>query len=319
MERIIRQSEEGEYAVGYFEAWNIESIEGVIDAAEETNSPMIIGYNGDFMSHDGRRAKERLAVWVAMAKAAAETSEIPCALVLNECPKMDWIKESIDLGFNLVLPVDESATYEEYVKQLQDLVPYAQKRGAAVEAELGELPCGASGEIRGEGELTDPAVCGRFVQETGIDLLAVSVGNVHIQVNANCNGNGDNGLDMARLAAIRECAGVPLVLHGGTGISHEALREAISLGVRKVNYGTYLKQRYLTAVREAMKQERSNPHELLGLGEDPDIMVTGRLAVRDAVLERIETLGCCGKAWETKSNVVPSSHTFDKGLAEAVD
>ena len=73
-------------------------------------------------------------------------------------------------------------------------------------------------------------------------------------------------------------------------------RAAITLGVAKVNYGTYLKQRYLRALRTALQDETANPHELLGLGGDHDVMVTGRLAVRDAVLERIETLGCCGRA-----------------------
>jgi fructose/tagatose bisphosphate aldolase len=74
------------------------------------------------------------------------------------------------------------------------------------------------------------------------------------------------------------------------------LREAIGLGVAKVNYGTYLKQRYLRAVRAALASDEVNPHELLGIGGAADVMVAGRLAVRDAVLERIEDLGCCGRA-----------------------
>ncbi|HBO45820.1 MAG TPA: hypothetical protein DD670_18235 [Planctomycetaceae bacterium] len=314
IDRLIQQSEEGGYAVGYFEGWNIESIMGVIDAAEESQSPIIIGYNGDFMSHDGRRAAERLPVWAAMAKAAAETAQVPCGLVFNECSKPEWVEKAIDLGFNLVLPIDEAATYEEYADQLRRIVPYAHQRGAAVEAELGELPCGASGTVEGNGDLTNPELAGRFVEETGIDLLAVSVGNVHIEV------HGANGrcLDLKRLANIRDRAGIPLVLHGGTGIAANSLKEAISLGVRKVNYGTYLKQRYLAVLREVLPRERSNPHELLGLGEEPDIMVAGRLAVRDAVLERIDGLGCRGKAWQIPGNAPAPSHLFDKRLAREV-
>jgi fructose/tagatose bisphosphate aldolase len=99
------------------------------------------------------------------------------------------------------------------------------------------------------------------------------------------------------LAAIREQVKIPLVLHGGTGISSGSLQEAIRLGVAKVNYGTYLKQRYLKAVRSALSRHAGNPHELFGLGGEGDVMVAGRNAVRDAVLERIGLLGCCGKAW----------------------
>ena len=147
-----------------------------------------------------------------------------------------------------------------------------------------------SGNVKGGGQLTDPALAQRFVQETGVDLLAVSVGNVHIRT------SGEQDLDLDRLAAIRDRVQVPLVLHGGTGITAGSLKEAIRLGVAKVNYGTYLKRSYLQTVRAALAQEPSNPHELLGLGGPWDVMVAGRLAVRDAVLERIEALGCCGRA-----------------------
>jgi fructose/tagatose bisphosphate aldolase len=160
-----------------------------------------------------------------------------------------------------------------------------------VEAELGELPCGVSGHTERPAQLTDPALAERFVEETGVDLLAVSVGNVHIQM------TGQQDLDLERLAAIRDRVSVPLVLHGGTGISAGSLAEAVRLGVAKVNYGTYLKQRYLAAVRLALANEEANPHALLGLGGPSDVIVAGRLAVRDAVLERIESLGCCERAW----------------------
>ncbi len=109
--------------------------------------------------------------------------------------------------------------------------------------------------------------------------------------------SGEQDLNLERLAAIRDRLEIPLVLHGGTGIAAGSLREAIRLGVTKVNYGTYLKQAYLKAVRAALSCESGNPHELLGMGGPRDVMVAGRLAVRDAVLERIETLGCCGRAW----------------------
>jgi fructose/tagatose bisphosphate aldolase len=118
----------------------------------------------------------------------------------------------------------------------------------------------------------------------------VSVGNEHIKL------SGRAPLDLRRLEAIQQRVHIPLVLHGGTGIEDNSLREAIRLGVRKVNFGTYVKQRYLQAIRRALASEEQNPHALLGNGSETDVMVIGRAAVRDAVLERIETLGCCGKA-----------------------
>jgi fructose/tagatose bisphosphate aldolase len=127
------------------------------------------------------------------------------------------------------------------------------------------------------------------VQKTGIDLLAVSVGNIHVLL------DGRQDLNLDHLAAIHDAVDAPLVLHGGTGISAGSIREAIRLGVTKVNYGTYVKQRYLAALRAALDNPDPNPHHLLGYGGEADVMVAGRRAVRDAVLERIEYLNCVGK------------------------
>jgi fructose/tagatose bisphosphate aldolase len=139
--------------------------------------------------------------------------------------------------------------------------------------------------------MTEPDAAAAFVDETRVDLLAVSVGNIHIMV------KGGQPLDLERLAAIRKRVPTPLVLHGGSGIESGSLKAAIAMGCTKVNYGTYLKQRYLAALGQSFAQRTTaNPHELLGIGGDHDLMVAGRLAVRDAVLERIDLLGCCERA-----------------------
>ncbi len=135
-------------------------------------------------------------------------------------------------------------------------------RGVAIEAEVGQLPMGlrTTGESDHGGQLTDPAAAAAFVEKTGVDLLAVSVGNVHV-------GRWyKSALDLERLDQIRRRVSVPLVLHGGTGIAVESLREAVKLGVTKVNYGTYLKQRYLAAIRAALGKNVADPHTLLGIG-----------------------------------------------------
>jgi len=287
---LMQRCREGKYAVGYFESWNLESLQGVVDAAEQTRSPIIIGFNGEFLSHGGRRATERLTLYAAMGKATAESSSVPCGLIFNECPNDRWVLNAADAGFNLVMPADPHCPYDEYKRRVARIVEHCHPRQVAVEAELGELPCGASGNVEAAGEMTDPALAQAFVRETDVDLLAVSVGNVHIQM------SGEQDLNVEHLAAIRDRMPVPLVLHGGTGITARSLKEAIRLGVAKVNYGTYLKQAYLKAVRTALASDFGNPHELLGIGGARDVMVAGRLAVRDAVLARIETLGCCGRA-----------------------
>ena len=275
------------YAVGYFESWNLESLQGVIDAAEQTRSPIIVGFNGEFMSRPGRRAAERLSWYAGLGREAAASAAVPCGLIFNECGEDEWTRGAIASGFNLISVADPEAPGEEYERRVAELTRLAHERGVAVEAEIGELPAGMA---RAGGRATDPEQAAHFVAATGVDLLAVSVGNVHILT------QGEQGLDLDLLDRIHQRVEVPLVLHGGTGIAADALRQAIGLGVAKVNFGTYLKQRYLAALRPALASGQADPHQLLGRGGDEDVMVAGRLAVRDAVLERIGLLDCCGKA-----------------------
>jgi ketose-bisphosphate aldolase len=286
---LLQHAREYRYALGYFESWNFESLQGVLDAAETTRSPIIIGFNGEFLSHPDRKLSERLHCYAALGKAAAACASVPCGLIFNECPDDEWVRNAVLAGFNLVMPADPSASFRDYSRRVAELTEFAHRYGAAVEAEVGHLPTGTAATRNGS-QLTDPELAARFIQETGIDLLAVSVGNVHIMT------KGEQDLDLGRLSQICLRVAKPLVLHGGTGISATSLRQAIALGVTKVNYGTYLKQRYLSALRLSLTPDVNNPHELLGIGGQRDLMIAGRIAVRDAVLERIGLLGCCGKA-----------------------
>lgn len=289
--QLVQAARAGGYALGYFESWNLESLQGLVDAAEQTRSPIIAGFNGDFLCRATRRAPERLSWYAEMGRAAAASTSVPCGLIFNECPNDVWVGRAVAAGFNLVMLADPEAPLEDYTRRVREIVAHAHRHGAAVEAELGELPCGLPGTAQHRGDLTEPGVAAEFVRATGVDLLAVSVGNVHILT------KGEREIDLGALARLhRAIPEVPLVLHGGTGIGREDIRQAIRLGVVKVNYGTCLKQRYLTAVRRALGVEEANPHELLGIGGERDVMVAGRLAVRDAVVERIELLGGCGKA-----------------------
>jgi ketose-bisphosphate aldolase len=278
------------YAIGYFESWDVASLEGVIDAAEQSRSPIIVGFSGDFLARPDRALPARLEWYAALGRAAAESASVPCALMFNECPADDWLERAVRLGFNLVMLADGKADHAELTRRMANLVRLAHAQGAAVEAELGQLPSGATGYA--DASLTDPHQAASFVAETGVDLLAVSTGNVHILL------NGQRDLDLNHLAAIRRRVDVPLVLHGGSGITADSLAKAIATGVAKVNFGTYLKQRCLAAIRQtlAATADNANPHHLLGDGGNADLTSVVRRAMRDAVLERIGLLGCCRKA-----------------------
>ena len=179
---MMRRAAIEKYAVGYFESWSLESLQGVVDAAEEACSPVILGFNGAFLCSD-RRASERLALYAALGRAAAETSTVPCGLIFNECPRDDWVKTAARLGFNLVMLADPAAGQAELTSRVAAITLFAHARGVAVEGEVGELPCGAiaGAQPAHGGSATDPSMAAEFVAATGVDLLAVSVGNVHIK------------------------------------------------------------------------------------------------------------------------------------------
>ncbi len=283
------------YAVGYFEAWDLASLEGVVDAAERSRAPIIVGFNGEFLARSHGDGPRRLRWYGALGRAAAETAKVPCGVIFNECPQDDWVLRATESGFNLVMLADPSAEYADLVRRIAAVAGVAHQRGVAVEGELGQLPSGAEGEVAGEGSPTDPDLAASFVAQTGIDLLAVSVGNVHVLV------RGRRELDLDRLAAVRHKVEAALVLHGGSGIAPRWLQKAVALGVSKVNFGTYLKQRFLAAIRAGLERAGldragTNPHHSLGYGGEDDLVAIGRRAAGDAVLERIGLLGCCGKA-----------------------
>ena len=279
--RLMQQARHHDYAVGYFESWSLESVQGVIDAAEATRSPVIIGFNGEWLAEREGASKQELRLYGALGRAAAIEADVPVGFIFNECPNDGWVEQAIGAGFNLVMPADAEAPLDDYTRRVKRLTELAHSRQVAVEADFEADDLDTSAYAEG---------AARFVAATGVDLLAVSVGNEEIKL------EGRAPLDLARLEAVGRRLDIPLVLHGGTGIEDDSIRAAIHLGVRKINYGTYMKQKYLQVIRGALAVTEPNPHALLGDGSKTDLMVVGRRVVKDAVLERIELLGCCGKA-----------------------
>jgi ketose-bisphosphate aldolase len=294
MKRLMNHALANNYAVGYFEAWNMDSILAVLDAAEKTYSPVIIGFGGQFIGSKKRTVKENIYHYGALGKSIAENTKIPVALLLNEAHEIPMLINGLKAGFNAIMYEDHSISFNEFIEINKYLVKTAHYCGADVEAEIGELPNAdiSTGTIS-HGKMTDPDEAAFFVEETGIDALAVAVGNVHLLENKKSD------LDFDLIKTLRKKVKVPLVLHGGTGISSENLREAINLGMCKVNVGTVMKRAFLKSVQSYLKEhevDRMDPHDIIGKGGELDMLSGAREAIAEEVVRFMKIFGCVNKA-----------------------
>jgi fructose-bisphosphate aldolase, class II len=289
MDQMLADASRGSYAVCYCESWNLESLQAVLEGAEELKAPVIAGFNGGFLMHPSRCKPENLAFYAGMASAVRNAS-VPVSLILNESDDFSQIALGIDLGFNAVMVESQHLGFQEYRALVKRVVAFGRNRGVFVEGQIGELPHGWNG-VKGNGVITDPQAARSFVEETQVQALSVSIGNVHILT------KGKAPVDLEALRKIRDVVDVPLVVHGGTGFPAERAADVIRLGVTKFNFGTTLKQAYLAAVRDKMAayHEPMNPHLFLGMGGPEDIMVAGREAVKTRVKELIQQYGFAGK------------------------
>jgi ketose-bisphosphate aldolase len=285
MAHLLAEAQRGNYAVCYCESWNLESFEAVVEAAEEAQGPVIVGFNGGFLMHPSRSKPENLAYYAGMGRALRDTPA-PVALLLNETDNFAQIEQGIALGFNAVMVENDHLPPEEYRRLVKRVVQVSHAAGVAVEAAVGRLPNGWIGG-KSQGCITDPMDAQRFVEDTEVDALGVSFGNVHILT------SGKAMIDLAALARIHEKVDVPLVMHGGTGVPSELARSIIACGVAKFNFGTVLKQSYLEAVQKKLTayNNPSNPHLFLGMGGDQDVLIAGREAVKNKVVELLRLCG----------------------------
>jgi ketose-bisphosphate aldolase len=294
MKRLMNHALTNKYAVGYFEAWNMESILAVIDAAEKTDSPIIIGFGGQFIGSKKRTPKENIYHYGALGKAIADNTKIPVALLLNEAHEIRMLINGLKAGFNAIMFEDHNIPLTEFIEINQYLVRTAHYFGADVEAEIGELPSAdIATDTLSRGRKTDPDEAEYFAEVTGIDALAVSVGNVHLLENKKSD------LDFELISALRKKIKIPLVLHGGTGISPESLKEAIRLGMCKVNIGTVMKRAYLNSIQTYLTNneiDKMDPHDVIGRGGETDILSVARDAVTEEVVKFIKIFGCENKA-----------------------
>jgi len=291
---LMREAEKGNYAVGYFESWNLESLQAVADAAESTRSPVILGFSGIYLPHPARTRRENLRVYAALGLETCRSLSVPSCLLFNESPDFDWVTQAIELGFSLVMYTDEELSVEEQVKGVRAIVERAHRKGVAVEGELTPLP-GVGGEPSAAPKLNcldDPEVARSFVERTQVDAFAVNLGQVHV------HGRSMIQLNLARLRELREKIAVPLVLHGATSISQSDLKDAIQLGVRKINVGSVLKRSFFEAMRSACSSisEGYNPYEVVGSGLEEDVLTHARIALQKKVEELMNLFGSALRA-----------------------
>jgi ketose-bisphosphate aldolase len=294
MKSLMKHALENRYAVGYFEAWNMESVLAVIDAAEKTNSPVIIGFGGMFISNKDRRVEENIYHYGALAKAIAVNAKVPAALLLNEADRLDILVKGLKAGFNAVMYQNPADSFEETIEKTKYLAVTAHYCGADVEAEVGELPTSdISTNTLSKGTRTDPGQAAFFVEQTGIDALAVAVGNVHLLEGRKAE------LDLDLIRRLRKKIKIPLVLHGGTGVSEDGLKEAINLGMCKINVGTVMKRVFIDSMQEYFKNndvDRTDPHDVIGRGGKQDMLCRARGAVTEEIVRFIKIFGSENKA-----------------------
>lgn len=260
----------------YFESWDQYSLSAVIGSAEEENSPVIVGFGGVMMNQEWF-AEKGLEELSAMGRKAVEKAKVDVAYILNEATEFKQVIMGIENGFNMVMMDTGNLPLKENIKITKRIVNLAHRNKVAVEAELGVLPEGRN--IISSDFMTDPEKAELFVRETGIDALSVSVGNAHVVT------KGKSKLDFARLNEIKERVKIPLVLHGGSGISRQDLARCRDCGVVKINVGTILKTAYFNGIREGIRKNANykDIHAVVGSRKDRDVLTYAKKRVKIAI------------------------------------
>ncbi len=296
MDRILARAQHGGYAVGYFEAWDQYSLEAVIEAAEETESPAILGFGAVGVNQEwlNRWGVVELA---SMARDLAHRATVPAAILFNEAASYEQIVQGLIQGCNAVMLDSSELPYEQHVAQTRKVVDVAHAAGAVVEAEIGRLADarevrGDASEAHAPASATDPEQAADFVARTGTDAIAVSVGNVHQLL------GGQSEIDLNLLDRIHQAVTVPLVIHGGTGFPSQAVPAAIARGVAKFNVGAVIRRAFLDGVREAAAALPADPlgHLYLGCRNEGDILSHGKARMKAEVLRLVAVYGSAGRA-----------------------
>lgn len=255
MGELLQDASRRGYAVPCFNAINLDMVRGIIRAAEEEHSPVIVCHAEIHFKYTP------LAQIAPVMVDAMNRAKVPVSILLDHGKSFEAVIQAMHLGFNAIMFDGSTHAYEENVRRTAEIVKVAHALGVSVEGELGYVTRPKSGGAEGEDDdaiiddtslYTDPEQAREFVERTGIDALAAAFGTVHgVYLK-------QPRLDIDRLDNIRRTAGVPIVMHGGSGLSDEDFKRTIDHGVAKINYYTGMALSVVDKARDRLKQERES-------------------------------------------------------------
>ena len=275
---MFKKAYEGHYAVGAFNVNNMEIVQGIVDAAKEEESPLILQVSA------GARKYAKHAYLLHLVQAALEDTDLPIALHLDHGADFEICKACVDGGFTSVMIDGSKYPFEENIELTKRVVDYAHSKGVVVEAELGKL-AGVEDAVKvntKDATYTDPDQAVEFVERTGVSSLAIAIGTAHGFY------AGTPVLDKERVSDCKKVVSVPLVLHGASGLSEEDVVECVQRGMCKVNFATELRVAYTDAEKQLLKE---NPETF-----DPKKLgIAAMKAVKEQTILRMKMCGCTGK------------------------
>ncbi|XWJ92007.1 ketose 1,6-bisphosphate aldolase [Phytobacter ursingii] len=276
----LAHAREHQYALGAFNVLDSHFLRALFAAAKQERSPFIINIAEVHFKYVS------LESLVEAVKYEAAHHDIPVVLNLDHGLHFESVVRALRLGFTSVMFDGSTLEYEENIRQTREVVKMCHAVGVSVEAELGAVGGDEGGALYGHADeawFTDPAKARDFVDRTGIDTLAVAIGNAHGKY------KGEPKLDFARLEAIRQQTSLPLVLHGGSGISDADFRRAIGLGIHKINFYTGMSQAALDAI-EARMANRQPIYD-----EFAQLLLSVEQAITDTVAGQMRIFGSAGQ------------------------
>ena len=283
VKEMMKKAEKEHYAVGHFNINNLEWTKCILQVAEETKTPVILG-----VSEGAAKYMCGFKVVADMVKALIECLNItvPVALHLDH-GSYEGAKAALKAGFSSVMFDGSHYSIEENIAKTKEIIELANSMGCTVEAEVGSIG-GEEDGVVGAGEVADPKECA-LIASLGVDILAAGIGNIHGKYPANWK-----GLNFEALANIKAAVGhMPIVLHGGTGIPAEMIKKAISLGVCKINVNTECQLAFQEETRKYIEEGK----DLQGKGFDPrKLLAPGCEGIKRVVKEKMELFGSLGKA-----------------------
>lgn len=283
LNEIMERAEREKYAVGAFNCNNMEIVQAIVEAAVEENSPVIIQASQGAIKYAG------LDYIIALVRTAADNNDIPICLHLDHGTDFNQVKDCIDRGFSSVMYDGSQHSLEENIRITKEVLEIARTKNVSVEGELGKIG-GTEDDVHvdeADANYTDPEEAKRYVDETGIDALAVAIGTAHGQY------KGEPKLRFDILEEIKKRVNIPIVLHGSSGVPDEAIRRAVELGVRKINIDTNIREAFVKGVHKAIED---NPQEI-----DPrKILGPAKAEMKEIVREKIRLFGSAGKGGRLK-------------------